>query len=205
MISARHLKHVVKSQAGRDFVAAVLCDLTNGQFSADMKPLFLTSTGGKVPKGDGSVRPICVGDIFYRLACSRLIHLAQKPLKLAVGNNQLGVATSSGCEKIVHSVQALLEHSKHKLACLEIDTVNAFNTRSRSKIFSSLFSHPALASLWRMCHWSYAMPSDVHFLDEGSIVHVPFVVLSLPDGIEDDGGNMKIEIKNSCETKSKSN
>jgi len=84
-ISARHLKLVVETDIGCEFVAAVLSDLCSGSFSDDMKPLFLSAVGARVPKQDGTDRPICVGDTFYRLACSRLISLAQEDIADAVG------------------------------------------------------------------------------------------------------------------------
>jgi len=197
-ISARHLKHVVNSDIGRQFVAAILSDLCSGSFSDDMKPVFLTAVGARIPKAGGGVRPICCGDVFYRLACSYLIRGSQSSLADAVGPHQLGVGTSSGCEKIVHALQAVLEEPRFGLACLEIDIVNAFNTRGRAGIFKSLFSHPDLRQLWQLCRWSYAESSPVHFLDGGAIVQTLQFREGVKQGCPAGGSLFALDIARDC-------
>jgi hypothetical protein len=70
-ISGRVLSVVVSSAIGLNAVAAILTDLTNGTFSDVMRPWFLSSVGVALPKPNGGIRPICIGDVFYRLAATR--------------------------------------------------------------------------------------------------------------------------------------
>ena len=44
---------------------------------------------------------------------------------------------------------------------LKTDFKNAFNTRKRSGILSTLFKHSQLGPIWRLSHWAYRSPSTL--------------------------------------------
>ena len=169
-ISGRVLSLIVESDVGLRALAAIMTDLANGEFTAAMLPWFNGSIGIALPKGDGDVRPVCIGDVFARLTASWLVQASIDSIRTACGPEQQGQGVKSGCESIVHVLQACLEDPSKKLACLKIDIKNAFNTRSRAHCLTSLFRHQSLSSLWRMARWAYEGTSPVWFLSHGSVV-----------------------------------
>ena len=181
-LSGRVVSVVVESKVGLDAVAAILTDLTNGTFSDAMRPWFLGSVGAAIPKPGGDIRPICVGDVFYRLAASRLVQRNISKIRKACGKHQLGQGVRSGCEAIVHFLQAVLETPSGNVAALKIDIKNAFNTRSCVHALTTLFAKPELKELWRMTAWSYAKPSPVWFLEQGQIILELLFMLGVKQG-----------------------
>ncbi len=138
-LSGRVISIVVSSRIGLEAVAAILTDLTNGTFSDEMRPWFQSSVGIALPKPRGGVRPICIGDVFYRLAATRLAQDYIGNIRKACGPYQFGQGVSSGCEAIVHFLQAALENPTANAAALKVDIKNAFNTRSRVHALTTLF------------------------------------------------------------------
>jgi len=188
-LSFRHIRRISQAPLGRKMIAAICTDLLNGAFSQDMKALFCSSMGTALPKGDGTHRAIGAGDCFRRLVASHLAHSLKFQFSRAAGDFQTGVGKPAGCEKIIHSLQAALEQTQVPLACIEVDIVNAFNTRSRTEIFRTLFSCPDLSPCFRFLNFCYSHPSRVYFAEAGKIQHS----LMLYEGVEQGdplGGNL---------------
>lgn len=110
--------------------------------------------GGRVialPKGEGKVRPIVVGEFLTRLT-SRALLQARAPeiaeLFKAVG--QMGVAVPSGAEAIIHTLQLLVEatpESSTEMGIVQLDFANAYNTVSRRLVLQGLARNPQFAAL----------------------------------------------------------
>src|SRR5580658_115355 len=78
----------------------------------------------------------------------------------------LGIGTPNGCESIVHNLQHVLKQPQQPVAALTIDFANAFNAVSRQAVLSSLYSMPALSSLFRIVDFAYSEPSDLLVRDK---------------------------------------
>jgi hypothetical protein len=181
-ISGRVLSLVVESDVGLRAVAAIMSDLANGNFTSEIRSWFTGSLGVALPKSDGDVRPICIGDVFSRITAAWLVRESITDIRSACGPEQQGQGVSSGCERIVHVLQTCLESESPKLACLKIDIKNAFNTRSRAHCLTSLFKHQSLARLWRLAAWLYAERSPIWFLSRGSIIETLFSIVGVKQG-----------------------
>ena len=144
-------------------LAMLLQDITNGNVPDSLKPFLLPSTLIGIDKDAGSsVRPIAIGEIFYRIAAYRAQHYIQGAAKTILQPIQLGVAVSGGCESIIHNLQHILELEDHPTAALAIDFKNAFNTISRKAMLEALYSHPQLQYIWRLVDFAYSTPSDLY-------------------------------------------
>ena len=130
----------------------------------DSVKLFLLSSIliGIDKNAGASVRPIAIGEIFYRIAAYRGQLVVQKVAQSILQPIQLGVGVSGGCESIVHNLQHALELGDHPVAALAIDFKNAFNCVSRKSMLEALYSHPQLQYIWRLVDFAYSVPSDLY-------------------------------------------
>jgi hypothetical protein len=151
----------------RNCIAAIMTRMANNQYSDEMRQIWTGSKGLALPKDNGGIRPIAIGEIMYRAATHILLNRISSAIAEAVGTHQYGLNVACGTEAVPHIVQAALM-SPTPIAVLHLDTANAFNTRQRSSILNSLFSKPQLASIWRIAHMSYSKPSPVYFQNKQS-------------------------------------
>nr|XP_031862100.1 uncharacterized protein CI109_002513 [Kwoniella shandongensis]KAA5529172.1 hypothetical protein CI109_002513 [Kwoniella shandongensis] len=104
-------------------------------------------------KPDGGIRPIAVGEMFYRLAMKAIF--TSNFDKDSLSTNQFGVGSKGGVETIIHGVQHTID--KHPAFrrfryLTSLDASNAFN---------------ALAT-----EWSYGTPSELLVYSEGKTVTI---------------------------------
>ena len=104
-------------------------------------------------KPNGGIRPIAVGELFYRLATKVLQKHCFKPDFLE--KYQLGVGTKGGVEPIVRAVQRALEGTldQRYSHLASLDLTNAFNTLSRRDIADALRKYAKV--LYRTGKWAY--------------------------------------------------
>ena len=151
---------LVQSDICRLGVIALLRDIINGDLPDDARQLLLTSrlVALTKPNSDG-YRPIAVGELFYRLAAIVAVkRVSTEPARL-LAPHQYGMGVAAGAEKILHSVQHELTDSDKRLALLQLDITNAFNTCDRARLLSELYGQPDLQSLYRITDLAYSQPS----------------------------------------------
>lgn len=114
-------------------------------------------------KPDGGIRPIAVGEMFYRLALKALFEANFDPDSLAP--SQLGVGSPGGTEPIIRAAQLAcdrhpaLRRFTHLIA---LDFRNAFNEGSRSKLAQAIRKYiPRFCKLAEWCY-NFASPLFVH-------------------------------------------
>jgi hypothetical protein len=75
--------------------------------------------------------------------------------------HQYGVGVPSGAESIIHSLQHSLTNKDAKLALLQVDISNAFNSCDRARVLRELYQHPKLSAMFRIADFGYAVPSQL--------------------------------------------
>jgi hypothetical protein len=154
------LAALVESDICRLGIIALLSDICNGSLSEEAKQYLLASRLVAITKPDSdSLRPIAVGELFYRLAAVIAVSRESKSAAELLAPHQLGVGVPSGAERIVHSMQYELTDRTAKRAALKIDVSNAFNSCDRALLLRKLYATPALSSLFRIAHFAYSSPS----------------------------------------------
>ena len=107
-----------------------------------------------LPKRNGGIRPIAVGETLRRLISCAMDHVSKRaagwfnPL-------QLGIATSNGTKSIVHAVRRVHQHhgNNSEYAMLSVDLSNAFNLVNRKAFLKGAQEHfPALLVWTVYCH-----------------------------------------------------
>ena len=91
-------------------LVALVEDIVNGDLDDGARKLLLSSSLIASEKDSGGVRPIAIGDVFYRLACHYVLHLVQPSVAALLEPIQLA-QSRGGCERAVHILQASLESS----------------------------------------------------------------------------------------------
>lgn len=130
-----------------------------GNNTAPGRAMLRTSRLIPLKKDDGSVRPIAVGELIYRLCAKALIAAHFRPDFLLPC--QLGVKSPGGVEPIVRLTERVLEGTA---GCefsflVSLDASNAFNRMDRHEMASAVKTFAP--TLWRACKWAYGDPSDL--------------------------------------------
>src|SRR5271168_2634549 len=135
-----------------------------------LKPYILPSTLIALDKNNGAgIRPIAIGEVFYRLAAYRCHVLARDNARTRLAPIQLGIGVSGGCEAIVHNIQHALEKTPpdtDPVAALAIDFRNAFNCVSRKAVLNAVYAQLGLRHIWRLVNFAYSSPSALYTRDE---------------------------------------
>jgi hypothetical protein len=119
----------------------------------------LAKTKDGVPTGD--VRPIAIGEVWYRLAM--ICALVQKghEVGVALGYLQVGVGTKGGVDAVAHAVVTALESDEENVA-LSVDCENAFNTLDRSAMFAAVKAR--MPELLPVVQWAYGAGTPLHIV-----------------------------------------
>ena len=150
-------------------ITALVDDILNGRLSNLERDYILTGTliAGKKNNGD-SVRPIAMGEAFYKLAGHYGLYLVNPKLIALLEPVQLA-HSPGGPERAVHLLQSRLELGPRDSILLKVDFTNAFNTLHRSLILRELYARKDLSPIWRLASWVYGSPSTLLLLDNGMV------------------------------------
>ena len=109
-----------------------------------------------------------MGECFYKLACLYGLSFVRADIASILEPIQLALSPG-GSESVVHMLQAALDMHPDWIV-ISSDIRNAFNTRKRAHILSSLFQEAKLAPLWRLASWSYGSSSPLLMMDHGKVI-----------------------------------
>ena len=156
------LSILVRSDICRLGVIALLRDIINGELPDDARQLLLASrlVALTKPSNDGC-RPIAVGELFYRLAAIVAVRRVSGEAASLLAPHQYGIGVAGGAEKILHSLQHELADSDKRLALLQLDITNAFNTCDRARLLRELYGLTDLQSAYRTADFAYSQPSTL--------------------------------------------
>ena len=132
-----------------------------------------------IDKNNGaSLRPIAIGEYFYKLAATRALMDVKKEISKLLLPIQHGVAVPNGVEHVIHQTQHALENEK---VALTVDMKNAFNSISRAEMFAELYKHQCLRSIWKLVHFAYSNSSLLYVRNEN---HVQCPLLLSSQGVK---------------------
>ena len=139
-------------------ITAMLADIMAGNVSANVRDLLTDCALIGIPKPDGSVRPIAMGEVLLKLAGTLAVTRTLPVLRSTLQPlGQYGLE-EGGCERIVHAVRALASAEQNAVV-VTIDCANAFNTVARNAMAAPLYSDQSLHPLWALFRLSYCSPS----------------------------------------------
>jgi hypothetical protein len=127
--------------------------IRNGQLSDQARGYLLSCPVIPTAKHSGGIRPVTIGETLYKMAaCLALCDVQEDAVEL-LGPDQFALLPG-GPESATLSLKAALE----TCTGVSTDIANAFNSLDRGLMLTALFSHPALAPVWRLAHWVYNQP-----------------------------------------------
>ena len=153
-------------------------DIISGTLPDSCRTLLLSSILIAADKDNGGIRPIAMGEAFYKIASLYVLSLVRDDIPSILEPIQLGLSPG-GSEAAHHVLQAAVDLHLDWVV-ISTDISNAFNTRSRSQILSTLFKEVKLAPLWRLVHWSYGSSSPLLLMNQGKVI----TVLNSEEGVK---------------------
>ena len=139
----------------------LLQDIVNHNITDGMRDLLLPSSLVAIKKPSGGLRPIAIGELFYRMAAVIAVRRVRSAAAPLLAPHQFGFGVRNGCEHIVHSLQHALTDQSHPLAALQLDLTNAFNSVNRTRLLTAVYAIPQLAPIWRLVTLAYACVSPL--------------------------------------------
>ena len=141
--------------------------IANGNVSARARSLVLASILIALEKPNGSLRPIAMGELLYKLTGRYMSKIHDSAICEAFKSVQTSLGSAGGSEVAVHKVRAALTASPSTpFARLPIllsdDLPNAYNDRCRARMLAILHQHSELAHLFRLAHFAYGAASDLY-------------------------------------------
>ena len=116
-----------------------------------------------MPKPNGGVRPIAIGEIYRRLTSKCLLQQVRAEARSFLWPAQVGVCVPLGAEVVVHSVRGWMQRHANTSGkvLVKLDFSNGFNTVSREAVLQA--THNNFPSLSRWASWCYGNASNLRF------------------------------------------
>ena len=125
-----------------------------------------------IPKSDGGLRPLALGEFFVKLACKYCFALDAVNFPGIFEPIQLAICCPGGSERAVLTMQAKMETNPDGFITIFVDSsnINAYNTADRAMMLESVYNDDNLSSLWRAFSFCYAQPSQLLLREQGVIL-----------------------------------
>lgn len=150
-------------------LASVVGLLAQGQACPAAAAAFAGARLIALPKPNGGVRPIAIGETLRRLTAKCLLGEVRQRAREYFWPAQVGVAVPGGGEVAVHTTRSWVERHARPAdqVLLKLDFKNAFNEVSRQAVLDTAQAQfPALA---RWVTWCYQAPASLYF-GRGTII-----------------------------------
>lgn len=141
-----------------------------GDAPDEIRHLLVDAKGVMLEKGNGKIRPIAIGEVFYRIASGVLTAKLASKIRTALGDDQFGAPSQpAGTETMAAFIKAYLQaHPTH--VALSVDCKNAFNCISRAAIAEGISMFPNLKALIPLTKFAYRGRSHVRLSNGHEIV-----------------------------------
>ena len=110
---------------------------------------------------DGGVRPIAIGEAWYRLAMLCALSDVGASVGASLAPMQVGVGTNGGVDAVAHAIATALEADPQSVACA-LDCRNAFNTVDRTAVFLAV--RDRMPQLLPVVQWAYGAATPLHIV-----------------------------------------
>lgn len=150
-------------------LAALTCDIANGNVTANTRALLTACRLYGLPKANLSLRPVACGEVLLKVAAMVCSDAVADGIPTVLPCIQLAIGAAGGPEKAIHILQAAIETGDAGDIRLTIDAINAFNSLDRGHMLREIYSHPELAAGWRIFDLSYSHPSQLIVIDKGKV------------------------------------
>jgi len=126
------------------------------------KDIWLSARLLPLLKPNGKIRPIAIGEVFYRLIGRVGARKSKEKAELLLAPTQLGIGVSDGIGIAIHTLhgmaeEVLTENSETVLVAIDIEA--AYNNIHRAEVLKTLMED--FPELVRLFMWAYADPTEL--------------------------------------------
>ena len=146
-------------------VATLVQHICNGTLPIQLREYILPSNLIPLTKLNGGIRPIAIGEIFWRASTNYILQQQRDTIRQVLSPHQFGCAVPGGTEHVIHTLQTIHEDNTHQCAAISLDFTNAFNSLNRSFMLQQLYNEPRLQSLWKITSWGYSSSSALYIIN----------------------------------------
>ena len=156
--------------------------IANGQLSSACAEMLLATRDVPIAKRSAGVRPLGIGECFYRVAAKLVCgRIADKYGKVCE-NLQFAVGVAGGAQTALHLMQSAIDDKSAKRCLLMFDADDAFQNVHSQSVLSQAFQHDELEPAWRMWHWSLSRDAPVFVTTREGVVGQWFRRTGVPQG-----------------------
>jgi hypothetical protein len=152
-----------------DALTKVVNLIINGDVDEDMYQHLASASLVALRKPKGGIRPIAVGNVLRRLAGKVITSMMKDRFAEILSPNQVGTATPSGAEALVHAAQQFISShgSDTDRILFKVDLTNAFNCVDRHQMFVATRKHvPEMSAFVESC---YRLPPPL-YTERGDVI-----------------------------------
>jgi hypothetical protein len=163
-LSADHLTVAMVDDTCLQGICDITSDILKGAIHGLGRLLLIAATSIGSDKEKGGIRPLAIGEIYYKLAakatCGDFKKSKAQP-KVFKGI-QLGCGAEGGCERATHIAQTDIARQDRDCVVISTDKMNAYNMDCRMKMMQAVNNPDIPRKVAKFAHWSYH--SDVPLL-----------------------------------------
>lgn len=163
------VKAACTSDVVLDGITALVNDIVGGKLCPRARQLLVATRSIPLGKKGPGVRPIGIGEVWYRIAASLIVRSIAEHAGLALNPN-FCIGIKGGAQTAVHLIQQALDHPTEKRILFMGDYANAFNSIHTQKALASLFAIAGLSPVFPMAHWAYACSTPTVVQEAGGKV-----------------------------------
>ena len=120
-----------------DSLRSVCALIADGNVPPNIIPLLSASQLIALPKANGAVRPIAIGESLRRITARAICLQERSSFSEYFSPIQHGVATAGGAELLTHHIQLHMDQNP-EWSVLKTDVSNAFNSISRKCLMEEI-------------------------------------------------------------------
>ena len=161
-----HIQAIFKDDKSADLLYMMCNHIALGKVPSKIIPLLAGSRLIALPKSNGDVRPIAIGEVFRRVTARTICKQKSAVFSAHFSPVQYGIATPEGAELLTHHIQVLLE-SNPDWSILKTDVRNAFNSVARKHLLRQI--EEDLPDIYPHVRQMYGEPSTLIYVTEGRV------------------------------------
>ena len=164
-----HLKVLIENDFTADCLFSACTAIAHGILPEIATKLLSSSRLIAIPKPNGDVRPIAIGECIRRVTSRAICVQMKNSFASFFCPIQHGVSTENGSELIIHHIELMLEHNPDWIV-LKSDVKNAFNSINRHHLLNEL--RQSFPELYNYASQMYGGFNSLVFMEGGTAVAI---------------------------------
>jgi len=144
--------------------------IANGQLNKEAARMLLSTRAVPIGKRSGGVRPLGIGEVFYRISAKLICNLIAKDVRAATNDLQYAVGMPGGAQTCLQVMQAVIDDRSVKRGLLMLDANAAFQRIHAQSVLEQAFKHDTIDRAWRLLFMTYSDKTPVFVTTRDGVV-----------------------------------